>query len=168
MHEIGRAAGVGQGTLYRRYGHKGLLCAALLRERVEEFSEEVRERAAGEGPALERLGWLLGRLAAFNEENAALLGAIRDAAGAERRVEMHDNYFYRWLRSAVSALLLRAVDEGEAAPDLDVGCVADFVLAALNIDLYLYQREELGMEQERIVGSLRGLVEGGVRRAGAG
>ncbi|HZG64870.1 MAG TPA: helix-turn-helix domain-containing protein, partial [Rubrobacteraceae bacterium] len=32
MHEIGRAAGVGQGTLYRRYEHKGALCSALLFE----------------------------------------------------------------------------------------------------------------------------------------
>ena len=30
MHEIARAAGIGQGTLYRRYAHKGLVCMALL------------------------------------------------------------------------------------------------------------------------------------------
>ncbi len=32
MYEIARSAGVGQGTLYRRYAHKGELCGALLHE----------------------------------------------------------------------------------------------------------------------------------------
>ncbi len=32
MHEIARSAGVGQGTLYRRYADKGELCGALLSE----------------------------------------------------------------------------------------------------------------------------------------
>ena len=36
----------------------------------------------------------------------------------------------------------------------------DTLLAALNIDLYLYQRHQLGMERERIVGGLRSLLNG--------
>jgi hypothetical protein len=44
--------------------------------------------------------------------------------------------------------------------DLDSECLADTLLAALNIDLYVYQRQELGMERELIVGSLRSVVEG--------
>lgn len=160
MHEIGRAAGVGQGTLYRRFGHKGALCSALLREEIEGYYEEARARLEGDRePALGRLGWFLERLAVFNEENAGLLGAIRDAAGGERRVEMYRNPFYGWLRGTVAALLGRAVEAGEVRA-VDAECVADFLLAALHIDLYLFQRRELGMSRERVLGALRELLDG--------
>jgi AcrR family transcriptional regulator len=159
MHEIGRSAGVGQGTLYRRFRHKGELCSALLREEIEQFVEESRRRVEGRGPALGRLKWFLGWVSRFNEENGALLGAIRDAAGGERRVELYDNPFYGRLRQTVVGLLEEAAEEGAVKPDLDVECIADTLLAALNIDLYLYQRHELGMERERIVAALRSLLD---------
>ena len=159
MHEIGRAAGVGQGTLYRRYEHKGALCSALLFESTERFYERVRARTQkGNDAALVQLGSLIDDLAAFNEENAPLLGAVRDAAGGERRMEMYRNPFYGWLRATVIVLLEQAIAEGEAAPDLDVEYAADFVLAPLNIDLYLFQRHELGMEPVRITSVLRRLL----------
>jgi len=159
MHEIGRAAGVGQGTLYRRYEHKGALCSALLFESTERFYERVRARTQkGNDAALVQLGSLIDDLAAFNEENASLLGAVRDAAGGERRMEMYRNPFYGWLRATVIVLLEQAIAEGEAAPDLDVEYAADFVLAPLNIDLYLFQRHELGMEPVRITSVLRRLL----------
>jgi AcrR family transcriptional regulator len=159
MHEIGRAAGVGQGTLYRRYEHKGALCSALLFESTKRFYERVRARTQkGNDAALVQLGSLIDDLAAFTEENAPLLGAVRDAAGGERRMEMYRNPFYGWLRATVLVLLEQAIAEGEAAPDLDVEYAADFVLAPLNIDLYLFQRHEIGMEPVRITSVLRGLL----------
>ena len=164
MYEIRRAAGVGQGTLYRRYEHKGALCTALLFESVERLHEKVRTRAEkGEGSALAQLGRLLCDLVAFNEENAPLLGAVRDAAGGERRMEMYRNPFYAWLRATVVVLLEEAAREGEAVASLDVECAADAVLAPLNINLYLYQRHELGMESGRITAALRGLLLDGLR-----
>ena len=161
MHEVGRVAGVGQGTLYRRFEHKGALCSALLSEQAEDFYEETWERVeADERPALERLAWFLDRLAGVSERNADLLGAIRDAAGGERRVEMYRNPFYGWLRATVIALLRRAEEGGEIRPALDLECSADTLLAALNIDLYLYQRRELGMGRGRIVAALGSVLDG--------
>ena len=48
---------------------------------------------------------------------------------------------------------------GEIPTGLDTECLADTLLAGLNIDLYLYQRHQLGMERERIVGGLRSLLD---------
>lgn len=160
MHQIGRAAGVGQGTLYRHFEHKGALCSALLSEEIEGFVDVMRRRTEGRGPALGRLKWFLGWVAKFNEENGALLGAIRDAAAGGRRVEIYDNPFYKRLNNTVIELLDEAVGNEEVPLDLDIECLADTLLAALNIDLYLYQRHQLGMERERIVGALRSVVNG--------
>jgi AcrR family transcriptional regulator len=159
MHRIGQAAGVGQGTLYRHFEHKGALCSALLYEEIVAFVGEMRRRTEGRGPALGRLKWFLGWVARFNEENGPLLGAIRDASSGGRRVELYGNPFYERLRNTVVELLDEAVGGGEIAADLDVECLADMLLAALNIDLYLYQRHQLGLERERIVGGIRSLLD---------
>jgi AcrR family transcriptional regulator len=171
MAEIGRSAGVGQGTLYRRYEHKGALCAALLRDRMAQFTEEAHARIEDDGePALERLVWFLQRLADFTEEDAPLLAAIRGSVGGDRRpgsgAGPYRSPFYGSLRGAVTALLARAVERGEAREDLDVEATADAVLAPLAVDLYLFQRGEMGMSRERIVNALRALILSGVRRDG--
>ena len=168
MQEVGRAAGVGQGTLYRRYPHKGALCMALLWESVGGLHERAVAREGAGDPALEQLVGLLEDLALFNEENAPLLGAIRDSAGGERRSEMYRNPFFGWLRATVVALLGSAVEGGEAAPDLDVEGVAGAVLAPLNVDLYCYQRDELGMGRDRIMAAVRALLLDGLRAGGEG
>ena len=54
---------------------------------------------------------------------------------------MYRNPFCGWLRRTVAALLGRAVEGGEVRA-ADAECVADFLLAALNIDLCLYQRRD--------------------------
>ena len=162
MYEVGRTAGVGQGTLYRRYEHKGALCSALLAESAERFSEEIQARDESGDSSLAMLEHLLVRLVDFNEENGPLLGAMRDAAGGGRRHEVYRGPFYGWLRDTTVTLLTRAVEEGEARP-LDVEYAADALLAPLNIDLYLFQRHELGMQPERIAAALRGLLLHGLR-----
>jgi hypothetical protein len=120
----------------------------------------MRRRTEGRGPALGRLKWFLGWVARFNEENGPLLGAIREASSGGRRVELYGNPFYERLRNTVVELLDEAVGGGEISPELDVECLADMFLAALNIDVYLYQRQQLGMERDRILGGVRSLLDG--------
>ena len=87
MHQIAMAAGVGQGTLYRRYAHKGELCMDLLRERHESFAQEVAELLAAKAtsPALERLESVLAKGVALLEEQGALLGPVAGAEPSRRR-----------------------------------------------------------------------------------
>ena len=61
MHQIAMAAGIGQGTLYRRYAHKGELCMDLMQERNEKFMEEIATlyTATATSPALKRLDGVL-------------------------------------------------------------------------------------------------------------
>ena len=166
MYEVGRRAGVGQGTLYRRYEHKGALCGALLYESTGRFADGVRGRLEkGAGSAPDQLEYLLSRLAEFNEENAPLLSAIRDSAGGGRRSAPYYNPFYQWLRATIVVLLERGVERGEV-PNLDVEYAPDAILAPMNIDLYLFQRHELGMKPGRIVSSLLDLLLNGLQSKG--
>jgi len=165
MHEVAQAAGVGQGTLYRRFEHKGALCSELLYESIRRFSEEVRERAGARESALDGLSELLAEIVRFNEENAALLGAVRASGGERDPGGQYRGPFYRWLRATVAALLERAAEQGEV-PGQDTASLPDAILAPLNIDLHLFQRRDLGLPPDRILRSLEALLLDGLRGGG--
>ncbi len=75
MHQIAVAAGIGQGTLYRRYRHKGELCVDLMREHHEQFAQEIAALFAQmeSAPALERLDGLLQKMVALLERSGDVL-----------------------------------------------------------------------------------------------
>jgi AcrR family transcriptional regulator len=86
MHQIARAAGVGQGTLYRRYANKGELCKDLARDEHERFAEELlawADATAHSLPALARLDGVLTRMLAFVEESMPLFETIASAQWRE-------------------------------------------------------------------------------------
>jgi AcrR family transcriptional regulator len=128
-----------------------------------EVFERLRAGAAAASPepALALLAYFLARLAAFNEENAPLLGAMADAAGARRGLFYHSP-MYGWMRQTVAALLRRAMAEGEA-PALDLDVLPDLVLAPLAIDLYGHLRRDRGLSPEQITAALRHLLFDGLR-----
>lgn len=164
MHQIAQKAGVGQGTLYRRYAHKGLLCTAILSEDIERFQEQLRAALVAMGertPAVERLYYLLERLLAFNEANTPLLSAIADVAGSERRQSQYHSPFYQWLRQVVLLLLRRARERQEIGSD-DLEYAADLVLLPLSIDFYRYQRQRTDFTPARLLVSLRQFLARGL------
>ncbi|HEY8600099.1 MAG TPA: TetR/AcrR family transcriptional regulator [Thermomicrobiales bacterium] len=166
MDEIARAAGVGKGTLYRRYAHKGALCQALLDENTRRMQGAVldglRDRQRG---ALDHLADFLAHLVAHNEENAELLSAVSDAAFGSRRDAFYRSAPYQWQRLMITGFLRRAVADGECR-DLDIDYLTDALLAPLDIDLYLFQRRALGLEQARIVAGTQRLLIDGLRARG--
>lgn len=165
MHQIAQAAGVGQGTLYRRYAHKGLLCTAILSEDIHLFQRQVQttlEEVGERVSALARLQTLLDQLLQFTEANAPLLSAIADGPGSERGQSQYQSPLYQWLRQVVLLLLQRAVERQEiSAGDLDYR--ADLVLLPLSIDFYRYQRQRPGFTVTRIAAGLSQFLLYGLR-----
>src|SRR5437899_3444556 len=173
MHQIARAAGIGQGTLYRRYAHKGELCTDLLRERHERFVAEIAAlfAATGTSPVLERLDGVLAHIVAFLEEQGALLGPIAisdmrnsscDEADSSRRFAFQHAPLYLWLHELLAKLLTEAVERGELT-SLDVPYTADTILAILNPMFYRFQRQERGFSPQRILQGLRRLYIDGLK-----
>lgn len=161
MEEIARASGVGKGTLYRRFPHKGFLCQALLDEPTRRFQEETLELLRERGvSALEKLDVFLDRLVSFTAENLDLLyGGNEPLCGADR-LERFSHPAYDWRRSTVLGLLRAAVREGEVAEGLDVEYLATALLAPLDVDFYYHQHRVQGLPAERISSGLRALVPG--------
>jgi AcrR family transcriptional regulator len=172
MHQIALAAGVGQGTLYRRYAHKGKLCMDLLRDHHEQLVDKLAKGFTTNAKAsrLERLDGVLTHIVAFLEEQGALLEPIvateREAMCAPSEnthvFAPQQMSFYLWLHELFASLLSAAVEQGELEP-LDVSYTADAILAALNPMVYRFQRQERGFSQERILQGLHRIYVEGIR-----
>lgn len=156
MEEISAHAGVGKGTLYRRYPNKGLLCQALLDEPTRLFQSEVMsELAASYGAPLERLELFFERLISFMESNLELLYGAHLSLSPDDRVS---HPAYDWRRWTVLGLLREAVRRGDLDPALDVEYLATALLAPLDVELYHHQRRALDFSPERIGSGLASLV----------
>ena len=159
MEEVARASGVGKGTLYRRFPHKGFLCQALLDEPTRHLQEQTLEVLREPGmTAVEKLDAFLDRLVAFTAENLDLLyGGNEPLCGADR-LERFSHPAYDWRRSTVLGLLRAAAGEGHVDGGLDLEYLAAALLAPLDVDLFYYQHRVQGLSAERISGGLRALV----------
>ena len=163
MHQIAQEAGVGQGTLYRRYAHKGELILDLLNESAQRFIGEI-QACAQDGEiwsALQRLDNVLHRCIAFIEEEGLLLAAIMDTSSAEKREMKFSTQYYRASHSFIAHLLEEAIAQGELAP-LDTIYTADALIATSDPALYLFQRQRRGYTPEQILEGLRHIYIKGV------
>lgn len=159
MEEIARASGVGKGTLYRRFPHKGFLCQALLDEPTRQFQQETLEILRERGTsAIEKLDLFLDRLVTFTAENLDLLyGGNEPLCGADR-LERFSHPAYDWRRATVLGLLRAAARERDVDERLDIEYLATALLAPLDVDLYYNQHRVQGLPVERISSGLRALV----------
>jgi AcrR family transcriptional regulator len=153
MHQIAQAAGVGQGTLYRRYAHKGELCLDLMAENAHRFRQEIEEYLAqsrNDTSALERLTGVLSRAVQLVETKTSLLAAFGDACWGDRRMDKFRTPWYQWMHGTIAMLLADAVAKGELR-DVDATFTADALIAALSPDVYQFQRLERGLTPEEIL-----------------
>ncbi|CAA9569609.1 MAG: Transcriptional regulator, AcrR family [uncultured Thermomicrobiales bacterium] len=147
MREIAARAGVGIGTLYRRFGDKATLIAAVVGEQERALQDDLLRGPPPLGPgapAAERLEAFLQALCRLTEANAEALAAGQ----ATTRLGRYGFGSYQAWRLHATVLLR------EVSPDLDAEWLADLLLAPLTPALYYGQRERWGMSAERIQANL--------------
>jgi AcrR family transcriptional regulator len=151
MEAIAAAAGVGKGTLFRRFGDRAGLMHALLDERERDFQDELirGEPPLGPGaPPVERLVAFGRRLFEYLEAHGDLLRAAESGGRGAR----FNAAVYAFQRAHVAALVR------EADPSADTDYLADVLLAPCGADFFLYQRRVRGLPLERIADGHEELV----------
>ena len=149
MDCIAEAAGVGKGTVFRRFGSRAALAQAVLSESESEFQETIIRGAPPLGPGAPPCE----RLIAFGEgvldhlDSHAALIAAAELGGARFSSAPYGVY-----RAHVALLL------AEADPACDADALAEMLLATLTADLFIHMRALREIPLERLKAGWRELV----------
>jgi AcrR family transcriptional regulator len=149
MDDVARAASVGTGTLYRRFGDRAGLAFALLDEQTREFQNALISGPPPLGPgapAVERLkAFGEGYLDLMETHSALMVAAAPGGKEADGPYSLYTTHL---------VILLR-----EAAPQLDAQFTAEALLATLAPAHHMRVRAGLGWPLERMRAGWNGLVE---------
>jgi AcrR family transcriptional regulator len=142
MDQVAAAAGVGKGTLFRRFGDKAGLAAALLDARERELQAAILTGPPPLGPGsppVDRLVAFLDAYATFLDDNLDLVHLSETARPGAR----YDIGAYRlWHRHV--AMLVEQADR-----TVDSGFLAHALLAPLAADQRMALRDEIAPERLR-------------------
>lgn len=164
MHQIAKAAGIGQGTLYRKYAGKQDLIFDLLAEQAQVFLTTLRAEVLLDDPDLttrERLHRLIRGILDFWQSHATYI-TVMLTMPLEKRIPLkYKSPFYLGIREIVVEFLqLRAQPHAQQSvlqqlptPHsalFDPAFTAETMLATLAPDLYLHWRQERGYTHEEV------------------
>lgn len=143
MDAIACAAGVGKGTLFRRFGDRASLVRALLEDSEASFQESFIRGAPPLGPGAppaERLVAFGDALLDVLTTSGELILAAETGSAGRRFAHAVYGAYHAHVRTLVRA----------GAPELDADYVADALLATLSAELVLHQLRGRGVPLEDI------------------
>lgn len=152
MDAIAQAAGVGKGTLFRRFGDRAGLAIALLDEEERQFQDEIlrgRPPLGPGAPAADRIEAFLDTLMVMGERRNEILCVAESGnrPGTRYRSQVY-NSWHRHLTLLLS----------EARPDLDGEILSHVLLSTLAADLHRHIRTVHGLSLQRMRAAQRDLV----------
>ncbi|MFE6737621.1 TetR/AcrR family transcriptional regulator [Streptomyces tubercidicus] len=169
MDEIAAAAGVGKGTLFRRFGDRTGLIRAVYEARIEPLRQAVAEGPAPLGPAAAprvRVPALLDALLCFKLDHRHLSLALEEAGSGSPYQAEHYAWWHGILRDMLERLWGagagagagdgKGAGEAGAAPDGDFA--AHVLLAATRADLVEHLAGGDGVTRERMRAQLAAFV----------
>lgn len=150
MDAIATEAGVGKGTLFRRFGDRASLVFALLDQTERAFQESILRGPPPLGPG----AGAKARLVAFGD---AMLDRLERDGHLLLETEAHVGHWQRSQPYAALWLHVHTLLE-EAVPHADPDYLADVLLAALSPGAFHHQRRVRGLALERLKTGFADLV----------
>lgn len=177
MYMIARTAGVGQGSLYRRYADIGEIGSDLLRDNTEKLlsglealakapirqlerggTDDEGEQAGGQDSHLENLRSAIAQVVDFTEEHAELLLRIKSEFTGKKQLTQFEHPIFERLNGILTDLFRQAVRAGEIR-EAEPPFMGSALTAILSPDLYLYQQKVHGSTKAEIRRGVLTLVD---------
>ncbi|WP_068787341.1 TetR/AcrR family transcriptional regulator [Paenibacillus phocaensis] len=176
MYMIARTAGIGQGSLYRRYADIGEIGSDLLRDNTEKLLSGLEALVAGpitqgerdshsdgadqadeEGLHLERLRSAIAQVVDFTDEHAELLLRIKSEFTGKKQLTQFEHPIFEKLNGILTGLFRQAAQAGEIR-EVEPSFMGSALTAVLSPDLYLYQQKVHGSTKAEIQRGILTLV----------
>lgn len=155
MNQIAIEAGIGPGTLYRRYKNKSELCLDLKRDNFVKFFEDIDKyliQHNTDAPG-QRLKEILRLFICFGDKNHQLLAEIDSSAINNRSNSITQTPLYNKMHEIVVKLLSEMTASEQNEPN-NVFRADMLVYALLKRDSYTFQREVRGYSPESFLEQL--------------
>ncbi|WP_168122177.1 TetR/AcrR family transcriptional regulator [Paenibacillus sp. HB172176] len=152
MHQIAKGAGIGQGTLYRRYSNKADLCMDMMFDYFESFRRDIEDdlRRNAEKSVDQKLKSVISQIIAFIADKAMWLGTIQaEQIHPKSKDEFCKSKPYLFLHGVLHGLLLQAVQEGDCA-QLDPNFAAHALIGFLSPYTYQHLVQDQGYTQAEV------------------
>ena len=152
MDDVAAAAGVGVGTVYRRFKDRAGLAHALLDQREHEFQERFMAGSPPLGPdapPVDRIRAFLHALIDRTDDQIDLLLYAETSAPAAR-FEGSYGVYHRHLSMLIS----------QERSDVDAEYTAHLLLAPMSADLFAWQRTDQRISVERMRAGIDILLDG--------
>ncbi|MFC5699765.1 TetR/AcrR family transcriptional regulator [Cohnella faecalis] len=162
MHQIAKTAGIGQGTLYRRYAHKGDLCCDLVNDHCVQLMEISTKLLEQQGKSsAEKLGELLDLWIDALEEKADLVIVIESQKPKEwdeRGTTWFHSPMYRFMLDSTASLLRDLLQERPVQP-FDPMLTAHALICSIAPAGYFHFRREQGYSVEQMKRAYRQMYQ---------
>ncbi|MBW4839267.1 MAG: TetR/AcrR family transcriptional regulator [Paenibacillaceae bacterium] len=177
MYMIARTAGIGQGSLYRRYADIGEIGSDLLRDNTEKLlsglealaNEPIRqsdpedrtEKKGRDGRKDSYLAYLrsaISQVVDFTDEHAELLLRIKSEFTGKKQLTQFEHPIFEKLNGILTDLFRQAVQAREIR-EVEPPFMGSALTAVLSPDLYLYQQKVHGSTKAEIRQGILTLVD---------
>lgn len=151
MHQVAKTAGIGQGTLYRRYPSKSKICFTLMEAKIDRFMEglDVYLQSSDGEPVAYRLRTVITKVILhFNEDLEWLRVMLTSDRLEDTKNIMCENPPFTFLRLQIKRLLELAAEQGVLMP-LDPQFTSVMLASLPRADIILYMRD-MGYSAEQI------------------
>lgn len=160
MSDIAKAAGVGKGTLYRRFSSKGDLCLALLDSELKQFQNDVFStfrKQFEEGQSIkQRLNWFVDQAVKFTHAHLSLMVEISDA-GTDKAVQ-DVNVPHFWMEMTIRSHLQKMAEQGQVPADIDLNYFTSALLASLDARIMKGHLQHNAFTVSQISSGLQSLI----------
>lgn len=155
MDDIAAAAGLGKGTLFRRFGDQRSLLQALYDQKAQILSDQIGSEDSPLGPRAspgDRVAAILSAVAHFKLENLSLVRALEASSHAE--TVLFESTWYK----EIQVLLANQLEAGGA---VDPSWLSQVLLGSVRADLLDFLSEQdptlhatIGHRYERLVAAV--------------